>query len=114
MEGTMEYQQQAQVNDYDMKFVSGDVQGINQIEAVQKIEQQKKEKYENFKTRLEQFSEVSSIEDAKALAQKILPVANETNVFRVGVGKCTIINKEDIFRICLDTADEFISYDFVK
>lgn len=105
---------QSQNNNYSMKFVAGDTQSINQMEAMRMIELQNKAKYENFKKRLEEFAKISTLEEAKNLAKKILPTANEFCVFRIGNAKCTIINKKENFRICLDTSDEFISYDFVE
>ena len=74
----------------------------------------KKQKTEEFIERIKAFGDVHSIQEAKDLASKILPVANETNKFSVGNAKCTIINRKNSFRICLDTPDEFISYDFSK
>lgn len=106
--------QQAQTTDYNMKFIAGDAQSFNQMEVMRKLDAQNKTKYENFKKRLEEFGKINTLEEAKTLAGKILPTANELNVFRVGNAKCTIINKEDNFRICLDTNEEFISYDFIK
>ena len=84
----------------------------SQYEAMQSIEKQNKEKYEKFKTRVKQFEEISTIEEAKELAKKILPIAGEKCSFRVGNAKCTIICKEDMFRVCVDGLEEFICYDF--
>lgn len=103
---------QPQPSDYNMKFVAGDVSGYGQMNAVLQIEIQNKEKYEKFKSRLAAFQEVSTLEEAKELAQKILPVAKEVNRFRVGNAKCTVILKKDMLRISVDTPEEFISYDF--
>lgn len=98
----------------NMKILSGDAQSFNQMEVMRKLEMQSKEKYDEFKKRIEKFEDVSTIEEAKELAKQILPVANEKNIFKVGNGKCTIVNTEDVFRICLDSSEEFIAYDFAK
>lgn len=91
---------------------NGQSMSLNQMDYLIELEKQNKEKVEKFKTRIAQFEEVSELEDAKALAKKILPTANEKGVFRVGNAKCTVINKADMLRISLDAPDEFIGYDF--
>ena len=97
-----------------IKVLSGDIHSFNQMEAMFQIEKQNKSKFENFKKRIKEFETVSTLEDAKALAEKILPIANEKNIFRIGPAKCTIICNEELFRISLDSEEEFIAYDFVK
>ena len=72
----------------------------------------KEDRYKNFKQRLEEFKKVTTIEDARALLQKTMPVKLERTVFFIGDAKCTIINKEKRIRISLDSPVEFISYDF--
>ena len=72
----------------------------------------KKKKVSDFLLRLERFGDITTLEDAKVLAQKILPVPNDINTFKVGNAKCTVINREDMFRVCVDTPEKFISYDF--
>ena len=84
----------------------------NQYDAMLEIEKQNLEKYEKFKTRLKEFDEISTLQEAKELSEKILPVVGTKCSFRVGNAKCTIINNEEMFRICVDTAEELISYDF--
>ena len=83
-----------------------------QMEARLAIEQQAKDKYEKFKERIRAFSEIKTIEEAKILAAKIMPVSNEVNRLRIGNAKCVVINKSNLFRITVDTEDEFFSYDF--
>ena len=77
------------------------------------IHEQNKEKYEQFKERISQFANISTIEEAKKLSEQILPVAQEINKFNVGIGRCVVINRSNLFRISLDSEKEFISYDFV-
>ena len=84
----------------------------NSLDAMIKIESQKKEKYDEFKTKIESFSEISTLEEAKELALKLFPTGNELMNFNVGDAKCIILNTEDCFRIALDSFDEFICYDF--
>ena len=70
------------------------------------------DKIKEFKTRIEAFKDISTLEEAKTLAKKVLPVLNEVSHFRIGGARCVVVNKPDIFRISLDTGEEFISYDF--
>ena len=84
--------------------------GIKQVTN----EEKEKQKVERFKARVEEFSEVNTVEAAKELAKKSMPVANEVNRFRVGNARCVVINKEDQFRVSLDTETEFIAYDFLE
>ena len=86
----------------------------NQYDAIQQIERQNLEKYEKFKARIKQFEDVTTIEEAKQLASKILPIEGNRCSFRVGNAKCVIINTNDLFRISVDTVEEFISYDFAQ
>lgn len=85
----------------------------NETQAMAQIYKQQQEKYNEFKKRIEAFNTIETIEEAKELSEKILPVSNEKTTFRVGNGKCTIINRDTLFRISLNSQDEFISYDFI-
>ena len=76
-------------------------------------ENSKDTKYENFRKRLSEFKGITTLEDAKVLLQKTMPVRLERTVFYIGDAKSTIINKENRLRISLDSPKEFISYDFV-
>ena len=89
-------------------------QGINpaQMEMLQNIEKQNKEKEDKFKERISAFKDITTLNDARELAERILPVAQELNKFRVGNAKCVIVNKPEQLRICFDTGEEFIAYDF--
>lgn len=75
-------------------------------------DKQEEDKLEKFKERIEPFKNVSTLEEAKALAEKILPVKLNISRFRIGSAECIIINKPNQFRICLQSDSEFISYDF--
>ena len=73
-----------------------------------------KKKTEQMIARINEFQKVKTLEEAKLLAKKILPTTNEVSTFNRGNAKCTVVNKYDIFRITLDSPEEFISYDFSK
>ena len=100
------------VQNEDMKRYSA--QGINpdQMDIMQNIEKQNKEKEAKFKERISAFKDITTLKDARELAGRILPVAQELNKFRVGNAKCVIVNKPEQLRICFDTGEEFIAYDF--
>ena len=85
---------------------------LNQMDAMIALERQNKEKVEKFKTRILEFENVNELDEARELVQKILPVANEKNIFRIGNARCIVVNKSELLRISLDTPNEFIAYDF--
>ena len=84
----------------------------NNMFAPKPEKEEKEERVENFKKRLEGFKNVTTLEEAKELLNKIMPVRLERTVFFVGSAKCIIINRTDRVRISLDSEKEFISYDF--
>lgn len=100
------------VQNEDIKRYSA--QGLNpaQMDMLQNIEKQNKEKEAKFKERISAFKDITTLKDARELAERILPVAQELNKFRVGNAKCVIVNKPKQLRICFDTGEEFIAYDF--
>ena len=85
-----------------------------QMEAVANIEKQNKEKLDSLKSRIKKFETVSTLEEAKELMAKVIPVAKEKTTFQIGYTKCVIINREDNLRISIDSPEEFIAYDFQK
>ena len=84
----------------------------NNMFAEKPEKDKEEERITNFKKRLEGFKDVETLEEAKNLLNKIMPVRLERTVFFIGKAKCTIINKSDRVRISLDSEKEFISYDF--
>lgn len=77
-----------------------------------KLQQQQTEKLQNLKDRVMKFKEVSSLADAKLLASETFRISSDFTEFSVSNAKCTIINKDNLFRISLNTSEEFISYNF--
>lgn len=86
---------------------------FNAIETSQIHFKKDEEKYNEFKTRLEKFEEITTLDEAKDLSKKILPVAKDFNKFKIGNATCIIINRDDMFRVSLDSEKEFICYDFI-
>ena len=91
----------------------GDMMNLAAQQMQFSIEQQQKKKADAFKKRIEEFKHIKTIDEARELAKKIMPVSNEKTRFRIGNARCVIINRADMFRITIDTEKEFISYDFV-
>ena len=85
-----------------------------QYQANLNQEMQKADKLKEFMKRVEPFKIISSFDEAKDLAKRILPTANEINRFYVGNSTCIVVNREDLLRISIDTAEEFICYDFTR
>lgn len=104
---------QQQFADYNIKSADGDVKNYDMLKFQQSITKQNEEKLENFKQRLNEFKNAQTLYEAKELAKKIMPVKDGKTVFRIGEAKCIVINTDNLFRICLDTPQEFLSYDFV-
>ena len=70
------------------------------------------EKINEFKNRLHNFDEITTLEEAKRIAKTVLPVSQEINHITIAGSKCTIINRPDLFRVSFNTPDEFICYNF--
>ena len=85
---------------------------LMQYNAVVNTESVNSDKLSEFKARIAPFEKVETLAEAKDLAARILPTANELNNFYIGDAKCTIVNKADMLRICIDSAEEFLCYDF--
>ena len=73
----------------------------------------KNQKLENFKQRLLQFNSVQTLDEAKSLLDKIMPIALDRVTFFIGDARVIIVNYESRLRICLNSPKEFIVYDFV-
>ncbi len=104
---------QAQTSDYEMKKKSGQVAGYNEMMFKLFVTEQNDEKVERFKKRLSEFTKIATLEEAKELATKIMPVKSERTVFNIGNAKCIVINKKELLKITLKTTKEYINYCFV-
>ena len=91
---------------------NGQITNYTQYEAIQQIEKQNIEKYQKFKARIQQFENITTIAEAKELAKEVLRISDKDCSFKVGNARCVVISNENMFRISIDTPDEFISYDF--
>lgn len=90
------------INTMDMPFVKVTAQD------------QASSKVESFRKRVEAFKNISTYEEAQELLQKTIPVKLDRTTLYVGNAKCIIINTHNQVRICFDSPQEMISYDFVK
>ena len=106
-------QRNPQTSDYEIKKATGTVAGYNELLFRKSVKEQNKDKVEKFKQRLEGFKHVSTLDAAKTLAAKVMPVKAGRTVFIIGDAKCTVINTDKMLKITLKTQDEYINYKFV-
>ena len=78
----------------------------------QKLDLEDSVKANGLKERLRPFASVQTLKEAHELAEKIIPTKWPFMSFYVGNAKCSVLNKPDAFRVCVETSDEFICYDF--
>ena len=69
-------------------------------------------KEKEFLSRIEPFKTVNTLEDARKLAEKVIPTKAEVTSFYIGQLKCTVCNTEKLFRLSIDSPEEFVSYNF--
>ena len=100
-------------NDKGAKIMSEENIEYKKNEIMKDMLNKSAEKEQEFKARLKAFENVTTLEEAKALAKTTLPVSQEINHFRVGNAKCVVVNRDNLFRVCVDTEEEFLSYDFM-
>ena len=84
----------------------------NQYTSAHAVEQEDKNKAKAFLERVEPFTTVHTIAEARELAKKILPTKENISYFNVGNLKVTVVNRDDMFRLSIDSPEEFICYDF--
>ena len=106
-------QRNSQTSDYEIKTATGAVAGYNELLFQKSVKEQNKDKVERFKQRLEGFKNISTLDAAKTLAVKVMPVKAGRTVFRIGDAKCTVINTDKMLKITLKTQDEYINFKFV-
>ena len=80
--------------------------------ALQKDEIDNRKKLEEFKERISKFADVTTLSEAKELAEKIIPTSMEYTNFFIGNAKCIVFNSDTTLRISIDSADEYLCYDF--
>lgn len=107
------FYQQASTRDYMMEINHEKTVSYSEQEFRMLTTNQNKSKIEKFKERLDEFKNVVTLRDAKALLKKIMPVNKEKTIFRIDNAKCTVINKEKSLKIILKTGTEHITYYFV-
>lgn len=87
---------------------------IASVKSVNQAELEAQEAYQSFKKKLEVFKGINSISEARSIAKSFLPIENEKNYLKIGNAKCVIISRGDVFRICLDSENEYICYNIIK
>ena len=73
----------------------------------------KQKKMEDFKHRLNEFNNITTLEEAKNLLNTIMPVSMERTVFFIDDAKCTIINKEHLLKIIYKSKTDYILFNFI-
>ena len=81
-------------------------------EIALQMEAKENAKIERFKERIKPFEAINTISEAKELAVEILRAGEGKSGFYVGNAKCIVINTDEIFRISLDSSNEFVCYTF--
>lgn len=89
-----------------------DLFSYNQYSYAQKELLEEARRTDEFFERVANFASINNLEDAQNLARKILPTNNEITRIYVGNAKCTVINKPNMLRICIDSEKRFICYNF--
>jgi serine/threonine protein phosphatase PrpC len=107
------FYQQASTSDYEVKSHTKQAISYNELQYKIISSNENKSKSEKFKERLNEFSKINTLLEAKELLNKIMPVAKERTKFYVGDAKCIIICNEKLLKITVDTPNEFINYSFV-
>ena len=93
-------------------YYNGHFESYTEQQIRAQIKKDKHEKSDSFKERLTDFLMVSTKEEAKELANKILPNNGSEDTFWVGDAKCFVIDNDDMFRITIVTDKEVLSYNF--
>lgn len=98
--------------DKDNSYYSGHIESYTEQQIKAQIKKDQHEKSNAFKDRLSDFLMVSTKEEAKVLADKILPNNRRGNTFWIGDAKCVVIDNDDMFRITIVMDNEVLSYNF--
>ena len=88
------------------------IQLHNDLSSIKNINLSEQGEYEKFKEKLKVFDDVKTPGEAKSLAKNFLPISNEINFLNAGNAKCVIIMRRDLFRILIQSDEEFICYNF--
>lgn len=87
---------------------------VSSVKSVNQAEIEAKQEYENFKNKLKVLDGVSSISKAKNLTKSFLPLNNEKSYLKIGSARCVVISRGNMFRVCLDSENEYICYNITK
>ena len=84
-----------------------------EIQTIQlQIQKESEQKAENLKNRINKFSELSTLDEAKELAKTAFRAEKEYQEFAIAGVRCVIVNKKDSFRISYDSPTDYVCYDF--
>lgn len=84
----------------------------NQYIATQGFNLEEKKREEKLMADIKRFEVISTLEDARKLADEILPQKQSSCNFYVGDVRCTVISDNSSFQICVETKKEFLCYSY--
>ena len=85
---------------------------LNSVKVVNSSEEESQKEYDRFKERLSKLREPMSFDAVKELAKSMFDIKNEITYFKVGDGRCAIVNSGKSLKIILDSKKEQICYCF--
>ena len=70
--------------------------------------------YSAFMSKLEKFNKKMSVKEAKKLAKELFAIKDEVNYLKVGKDRCIILSQANLLRICFDSDNKYICYNFTN
>ena len=80
--------------------------GLNKAVTENSQDKTDEEEYSVIRSKFDKFASVRTIKDAKELAKDLFGIQNEINFIKAGKAQCTIVSRNDLFRIILDSEQE--------
>lgn len=79
-----------------------------------KLEETPEEQFNNLKTRLKVFDDVTTIAKAREIAKDLFHIENDINYIKIENAICVIVQDAKLFRVCLENDKEFICYNIIS
>ena len=84
----------------------------NQYTSAQDFNQGEKKREDKLMEDIKRFEMVSTLDEARKLADEILPQKQNSCNFYVGDVRCTVVSDSSSFQICVETKKEFLCYSY--
>lgn len=78
------------------------------------VNKEMEQEYNKFMSKLEEFNNISRLQDAKDCAKRLFNIDKELNFFRAGEAYITIESRADLLRIIVNSEGELLCYNFRK